>query len=67
MLAATVVGMALGGWMTEEIFERTGSYRLAFANRLAWNLMNGAIAAMLLWRAQLRRGGDGDVARVAIA
>lgn len=53
--------------MTEEIFERTGSYRLAFANRLAWNLMNGAIAAMLLWRAQLRRGGDGDVARVAIA
>ena len=57
VLAATIVGMALGGWMTGEIFDRTGSYRLAFANGIAWNLVNGAIAATLLWRAQLRRGG----------
>ena len=66
VLAATIVGMALGGWMTGEIFDRTGSYRLAFANGIAWNLVNGAIAATLLWRAHLRRGG-GDVARAAIA
>ncbi len=56
VLAATIVGMALGGWMTGEIFDRTGSYRLAFVNGIAWNLLNGAIAAMLLWRAQTRRG-----------
>ncbi len=66
VLAATIVGMALGGWMTGEIFDRTGSYRLAFANGIAWNLVNGAIAATLLWRAHLRRGG-GDVARAATA
>ncbi len=56
VLAATIVGMALGGWMTGEIFDRTGSYRLAFVNGIAWNLMNGVIAAMLLWRAHIRRG-----------
>ncbi len=67
VLAATVVGMALGGWMTGAIFDHTGSYRLAFANGIAWNLMNGAIAATLLWRAHLRRGGGEDAARAATA
>ena len=66
VLAATIIGMALGGWMTGEIFDRTGSYRLAFANGLAWNLVNGAIAATLVWRAYLRRGGRG-VAGTAVA
>jgi MFS family permease len=56
VLGATIVGMALGGWMSGEIFDRTGSYRLAFANGIAWNLMNAAIAATLLWRARLRLG-----------
>lgn len=50
VLAATIVGMALGGWMTGRIFDDTGSYRLAFANGIAWNLMNCAIAAMLVLR-----------------
>ncbi len=67
VLAATVVGMALGGWMTGEIFDQTGSYRLAFANGIAWNLMNGAIAATLLWRAHLRRGGGENAGRAAMA
>lgn len=66
VLAATIVGMALGGWMTGEIFDRTGSYRLAFVNGIAWNLMNGAIAATLLWRAHRRRGG-GMGSRTAMA
>ena len=57
VLAATVIGMALGGWLTGVIFDRTGSYRLAFVNGLAWNLVNGAIAATLLWRANRRGGG----------
>ncbi len=60
VLAATIVGMALGGWMTGEIFDRTGSYRLAFVNGIMWNLMNGAIAGTLLWRAQRRRLGPVD-------
>ena len=67
VLAATIVGMALGGWMTGAIFDHTGSYRLAFANGIAWNLLNGAIAAMLLWRAHLRRGDGQDTARAAMA
>ena len=55
VLAATIVGMALGGWMTGVIFDRTGSYQLAFLNGIGWNLMNGAIAALLLWRARTRQ------------
>jgi hypothetical protein len=37
--------MALGGWLSGEIFDWTGSYRAAFTNGLAWNLLNVAIAA----------------------
>ena len=57
VLGATVIGMALGGWMTGAIFDRTGSYRLAFANGIVWNVLNGAVVAWLTWRARVRRGG----------
>jgi MFS family permease len=50
VLMATLVGMALGGWMSGEIFDLTGSYRDAFANGVAWNVLNGAIALWLLLR-----------------
>jgi MFS family permease len=50
ILMATLFGMALGGWMSGAIFDLTGSYRAAFVNGLAWNLLNGAIAAWLLLR-----------------
>jgi MFS family permease len=53
LLFATLIGMALGGWMSGAIFDLTGSYRAAFASGLAWNLLNGAIALYLLTR---RRG-----------
>jgi MFS family permease len=52
VLGATLIGMALGGWMSGVIFDLTGSYQAAFANGLLWNVLNGAIAATLL----LRRG-----------
>jgi hypothetical protein len=42
--------MALGGWMSGEIFDLTGSYRAAFANGIAFNVLNGAIAFWLLLR-----------------
>ena len=40
--------MALGGWMSGAIFDLTGSYRAAFLNGLAWNLLNLAIVCWLL-------------------
>jgi MFS family permease len=50
VIMATIAGMALGGWMSGAIFDLTGSYRLAFAHGLAWNVLNGAIALFLLMR-----------------
>jgi MFS family permease len=50
VLMATLVGMALGGWMSGEIFDLTGSYRAAFANGVLWNLLNGSIVLWLLLR-----------------
>ena len=45
---ATVVGMALGGWISGEIYDLTGSYQAAFLNGIAWNLLNMSIAFFLL-------------------
>ena len=50
VVMATLFGMALGGWMSGEIFDLTGSYRVAFANGIAFNVLNGAIAFWLLLR-----------------
>jgi MFS family permease len=50
VLMATLVGMALGGWMSGAIFDLTGSYRAAFTNGIAWNALNAGIALMLLRR-----------------
>jgi MFS family permease len=49
-LMATLFGMALGGWMSGVIFDLTGSYRAAFANGIAFNLLNVSIALWLLAR-----------------
>ena len=49
-MMATLVGMALGGWISGFIFDLTGSYGLAFVHGIAWNLVNLAICAFLLWR-----------------
>lgn len=53
VMMATILGMALGGFMSGWIFDATNSYRLAFINGIAWNLLNVSILLMLLWR--LRR------------
>ena len=50
VLMATLFGMALGGWLSGAIFDMTGSYRAAFVNGLAWNLLNVTIVLALLWR-----------------
>ena len=50
VITASLFGMALGGWMSGAIFDATGSYKAAFLNGIAWNLVNVMIAAMLLIR-----------------
>jgi len=52
VLMATLFGMALGGWLSGVLFDFTGSYRAAFINSIAWNLLNMSIAFWLLRRAQ---------------
>jgi uncharacterized membrane protein len=56
VLMFTLLGMALGGWMSGKVFDLTGSYDAAFINGVAWNLLNLSIALFLLWRV---RGGAG--------
>ena len=50
VITATLLGMALGGWMSGAIFDLTGSYRAAFVNGIVWNLVNVSIAVWLLRR-----------------
>jgi MFS family permease len=55
VIMATLLGMALGGWMSGWIFDLTGSYKAAFLNGIGWNLLNLAIVLLLMRR--LRSGG----------
>jgi MFS family permease len=55
VLMATVLGMALGGWMAGAIYDLTGSYQAAFLNGIAWNLLNMSIALWLLLSRSGRR------------
>ena len=48
ILMVTIAGMAVGGWMSGEIYDLTGSYQMAFLNGIAWNLLNMSIAFWLL-------------------
>jgi MFS family permease len=50
VLMATLFGMAFGGWVSGAIFDLTGSYRAAFVNGIAFNLLNLTIALWLLRR-----------------
>jgi MFS family permease len=68
VLMATLMGMALGGWMSGAVFDLTGSYRAAFLNGIAWNFLNLSIVGFLLWRATalgLIRGWPGAGGRAA--
>lgn len=50
VIMATLLGMALGGWMSGWIFDLTGSYKAAFLNGIAWNLLNVSISVWLFSR-----------------
>jgi MFS family permease len=53
VLMATLIGMALGGWMSGAVYDYTGSYQAAFINGFAWNLLNIGIVLWLMHK--LRR------------
>jgi len=55
VIMATVFGMALGGWLSGWIYDLTGSYRAAFLNGIAWNLLNIAIMLTILGRTRAPR------------
>ena len=55
VIMTTIVGMALGGWMSGWIYDVSGSYFLAFVNGIAWNVLNFGIVLMILLRT--RRAG----------
>ena len=55
VLMFTMLGMALGGWLSGQVFDWTGSYTAAFVNGVGWNLLNLAIV-LTLWRRSLRLG-----------
>ncbi|ROZ77160.1 MFS transporter [Ramlibacter sp. WS9] len=59
VLMATMFGMALGGWMSGAVFDLTGSYRAAFLNGIAWNLLNVSIVLFLLYRVRLMSRSTG--------
>jgi MFS family permease len=50
VIMSTILGMALGGWMSGFIYDLTGSYAAAFLNGIAWNLLNVTVMTLLLWR-----------------
>ncbi|MEP2031514.1 MAG: MFS transporter [Paracoccaceae bacterium] len=55
VMMMTILGMALGGWMTGWIYDLTGSYQAAFLNGIAWNALNIAIVVMLMMRGRSRQ------------
>ena len=50
IVMATILGMAVGGWMSGWIYDLTGSYQAAFLNGIAWNFLNIGIILFVLTR-----------------
>ncbi len=56
VIMATIVGMAVGGWLSGYVYDLTGSYEAAFLNGIGWNMLNIVIMVLILWRTGTRRG-----------
>lgn len=52
VMSVTVLGMAFGGYLSGVIFDYFSSYRMAFLNGLAWNLVNLSVVCWLMLRAR---------------
>ncbi len=56
VLMMTILGMALGGWLSGAIYDWTGSYQWAFINGIVWNGLNIAIMIVVLLRSAGPKG-----------
>ncbi len=65
VLTATLLGMALGGWLSGVLFDLTGSYDAAFIHGIAWNALNVSIVVWLLWRLRRHAGAGGALTAAA--
>lgn len=63
VMMATVLGMAIGGWLSGVIYDFTGSYAVAFWNGIAFNMLNMAIALWLLTSRKPISDGGGAMPR----
>jgi MFS family permease len=59
VIFASVFGMSFGGWISGVIFDATGSYAAAFANGVAWNVLNIGIVVLLLIRSRMNAAKAG--------
>jgi MFS family permease len=50
VMMASLLGMAVGGWMPGYIFDRTGGYDVAFLNGLLWNTVPLIILGWIILR-----------------
>jgi cyanate permease len=58
VLMSTLLGMGLGGWIAGALYDVSGSYRLAFVNGVAWNVLNLIVLTLLLHRSTPRVPGS---------
>jgi MFS family permease len=58
VLSSTLLGMAIGGWLSGVIFDATLSYQMAVVHGLAWNALHLCIALWLVLRLRAARSGD---------
>ena len=63
VVMATILGMALGGWLSGFIFDVTGDYQAAFVHGIAWNMLNISIMLFLL----VRSSGGGAASSSGVA
>ncbi|KZM49230.1 MFS transporter [Labrenzia sp. OB1] len=54
VIMATILGMALGGWLSGWIYDLTASYEAAFINGIAWNFVTIAIMIFILFSGRPR-------------
>ena len=52
IMMATILGMALGGWLSGLTYDLSGSYKLAFVNGIIWNSTNLAVIIWLILRSR---------------
>ncbi len=54
VIMSTIIGMALGGWLSGVIYDATGSYQWAFLNGIAFNALNVGLILYILMRSRPR-------------